>query len=169
MSLRKMFKFEFDPGAGFVVAMLCITAAFAACEMATTPHILVDEQLEALPECPERVCPEVTCPPAALATAPPSVGGALPEMGSGAIAAAAGNSQPVDLNHAGPAELARLPGVGPGTAQRIIDYRGKRPFRRTRDVMRVRGIGRGKYLKIKPFVRVTPRERPVRHQATGPR
>ncbi len=153
MSLRNMFRFEFDPGAGYVVAMLCVTAAFAACEMASAPHILVDEELAPLADCPECICPVLECP-----SPPPMASGA--DRASPPPAVPSGPSQLVDLNHASPVELTGLPGVGPGTAARIIEYRSRRPFKKTRDVMRIRGIGRRKYAKIKQFVTVGPRGGP---------
>lgn len=146
MSLRKMFSLEFDPGAGYVVAMLCLTAGFAACEMATAPHILVDEELAPLPECPECVCPVVTCP-----DAPPA------SRVRPAPAAPAVPAELIDLNYASPTQLTTLPGVGPATANRIIEHRARRPFKSTRDLMRVRGIGRKTYKKLQPLIRVTPR------------
>ncbi|HEX6135234.1 MAG TPA: helix-hairpin-helix domain-containing protein [Longimicrobiales bacterium] len=47
----------------------------------------------------------------------------------------------VDPNTAGPAELERLPGIGPSLAARIIEERARAPFRSVEDLKRVRGIG----------------------------
>ncbi len=48
----------------------------------------------------------------------------------------------VDINTATQVELESLPKVGPVTAKRIIAYRQRRPFKRVRDLRRVKGIGR---------------------------
>ena len=61
----------------------------------------------------------------------------------------------VDINRATAAELDTLPGVGPRTAQRIIEYREKNGgFRRLEDLMNVRGIGERTFLRLKPLVTV---------------
>jgi len=60
----------------------------------------------------------------------------------------------VDLNNATQAELESLPGIGPTRAKAIIDYRGGRPFRRVEDVMEVPGIGPGTFERIKDKITV---------------
>jgi competence protein ComEA len=45
----------------------------------------------------------------------------------------------VDLNHAAPAELEALPGIGPATAARIVHSRDQRPFARV-DELQTRGL-----------------------------
>jgi len=61
----------------------------------------------------------------------------------------------VNINTAGPAELQRLPGVGPSTAQKIIDHRATNgPFRAPEELMDVKGIGPKKFEKMRPFVRI---------------
>ena len=47
----------------------------------------------------------------------------------------------IDPNTADPAELDRLPGIGPALADRIVEERAREPFRTVRDLQRVRGIG----------------------------
>lgn len=59
----------------------------------------------------------------------------------------------VNINSADLTELQRLPGVGPSTAQKILDYRmqiGR--FSLPDQLMDVKGIGPKKYEKMRPFV-----------------
>ncbi|MBN2341772.1 MAG: helix-hairpin-helix domain-containing protein [Deltaproteobacteria bacterium] len=62
------------------------------------------------------------------------------------------DSPMVNVNSASEAELAFLPGVGPSTAKRIVAYRAKQPFQQEQHLMRVKGIGRKTFLKLKPFI-----------------
>ncbi len=60
---------------------------------------------------------------------------------------------PVNINTATVAQLEALPGVGPKTAQRIIDYRQKNgSFKKIEELMNVKGIGEKGFLKLKPHV-----------------
>lgn len=67
----------------------------------------------------------------------------------------------VDINRAGPAELDTLPGVGPRTAESIIEYREENgSFTRLEELMNVRGIGERTFLRLRPLVTVgAPDER----------
>ncbi len=50
----------------------------------------------------------------------------------------------VNINEATRAQLMKLSGVGPGTADRIISYRQAHgPFRRAQDLEKVEGVGKG--------------------------
>jgi len=96
--------------------------------------------------------------------APPDVaGGGAGDVGGGwaAGAAAGGESgapaDPIDLNAAGLAVLDSLPGIGPATARAILEERARRGgFRSTRDLLRVPGIGEGRFSRLKDHVRVGP-------------
>ncbi len=61
----------------------------------------------------------------------------------------------ININTAGTAELATLPGIGPATAQKIIDQRKKQGgFKDIREIMNVSGIGEKKYSDIKDRITV---------------
>ena len=83
----------------------------------------------------------------------------VPRVGeSVAVASAASSSAPVgplDLNTATLEQLDALPGIGPTTAQAIIDERDRRGgFRSVDDLLDVRGIGPAKLEAIRDLVRV---------------
>ena len=60
---------------------------------------------------------------------------------------------PVNINIAAKDELMRLPSVGESTAVRILDYRREYgPFKKSEDLMNVRGIGQKKFEQIAPFI-----------------
>jgi competence ComEA-like helix-hairpin-helix protein len=64
-------------------------------------------------------------------------------------------AKPIDLNTASSELLQRLPGVGPVTAQRILDYRRKSgPFQSVDDLLAVRGISTKRLDKIRQYVMV---------------
>jgi len=91
----------------------------------------------------EAAAPQPVAPVPAKAAAAP-----LPETS----AAEAGDSGALlDLNTATLAELDTLPGVGPATAQRIIDGR---PYGSIEDLMRVKGIGQATFDKLKERITV---------------
>jgi len=61
----------------------------------------------------------------------------------------------VNINTATSEELQTLPGIGPKTAEKIIQYRqANGPFTRIEDVMKVKGIAQGKFAKIKDKITV---------------
>ncbi len=76
----------------------------------------------------------------------------VPSRDEPAEASAAGRSPggKININTADAAALDTLPGVGPGTAQKIIDYRKtKGPFSSLEDLKKVPGIGENKYQNLK--------------------
>jgi len=61
----------------------------------------------------------------------------------------------LDLNRATPADLARLPGIGPALAQRIVDTRERQGrFASPDELRRVPGIGQKKLEAIRGLVTV---------------
>lgn len=61
----------------------------------------------------------------------------------------------VNINTAGAEELQRLPGVGPATAAKIMEYRSQiGRFRSAGQLMDVKGIGPKKLEKMRPFVKL---------------
>ncbi|MBI2842851.1 MAG: helix-hairpin-helix domain-containing protein [Armatimonadetes bacterium] len=68
-------------------------------------------------------------------------------------ARAAISGRTVNINTAGPEELDTLPGVGPVTAQKIIDYRNQiGGFTSIDQLIDVKGIGPKKFEQMRPFV-----------------
>lgn len=83
-------------------------------------------------------------------------GGEGTRMGSaGSDFTGATPAEPIDLNTADLAALDSLPGIGPATARAILEERARRGgFRSTRDLLRVPGIGEGRFARLKDRVRV---------------
>lgn len=86
------------------------------------------------------------------AGAAPSAPGASGPPGSSGQAGPA-SAGLVDLNTATVEELDALPGIGPATAQKIVDDReANGPFATPEDLMRVSGIGAAKFEALKDLV-----------------
>ena len=86
----------------------------------------------------------------------PAPAGASPVQQKPSEAKAA-PAQAVNINTAPAEQLESLPGVGPKTAARIVEYRQKNGgFKKVEELMNVRGIGEKAFLKIKNQLTVTP-------------
>ena len=60
----------------------------------------------------------------------------------------------VNINTATATELAYLPGIGQSKAEAIIKYRSNRQFKKVEDLVRVKGIGRKTFKKIRSHLAV---------------
>jgi competence protein ComEA len=84
--------------------------------------------------------------------------GAAGEVAAGAGAvgpAGAATAGPVSLNTATPEQLDELEGVGPATAQKILDWRKQHGgFRSVDDLKQITGIGPKKFAALKDKVRM---------------
>ncbi len=64
-------------------------------------------------------------------------------------------SFPICINSATAEELVLLPGIGEVTAKRILEYRSKNNnFKSKDEIMRVKGIGKVKFEKIKDKISI---------------
>ncbi len=61
----------------------------------------------------------------------------------------------VDLNAADRPALEALPGIGPRTAELIIEYRNETGgFKKVEELMNIRGIGERTFLRLRELVRI---------------
>jgi competence protein ComEA len=115
--------------------------------------------------------PAASAEPASAASARPPApcvpaGSAAPgsEGAPGAASASSGGVLPdgrVVLNLATVEDLQRLPGVGQRRAEAILELRARlKKFRRTTDLLRVRGIGAKSLKRLEPLLVVDPPEPP---------
>lgn len=71
---------------------------------------------------------------------------------SGPAAAAPALEGKININTASEVELDLLPGIGPSIAKKVVDYRRQHPFDDPLHLMRIKGIGRKTFNKLKPFL-----------------
>jgi competence protein ComEA len=65
------------------------------------------------------------------------------------------SSELININTASQSELETLPGIGPTTAQKIMDYRDANgPFVSIEDIVNVSGIGPATFERIKDLITV---------------
>lgn len=60
----------------------------------------------------------------------------------------------ININTASASELAQISGIGPKTAQSIIDYRQARKFTAVEDLIQIKGIGDKTLAKLRDQVTV---------------
>lgn len=106
----------------------------------------------------KRLHPPLPTPEALALLLPP--GDPRPALYAAGLAArrerelAAGSPAPIDPNVADRAGWDRLPGIGPRTAEAILEHRASRgPFRTPEELLDVRGIGPVTLEKIRPWLR----------------
>ena len=79
-------------------------------------------------------------------------------LGPGVVAE--GKVAPVDVNTASIDKLIEVPGIGPATAKRIVEFRQKNgPFKRVDDLLKIRGIGEKSLEKLRPYLKVDAKRR----------
>jgi len=65
------------------------------------------------------------------------------------------NSNTININKASQTELETLPGIGPSTATKIINYRNKNGnFKKIDDIKNVPGIGEAKFNSLKDYITI---------------
>ncbi|MEE0943962.1 MAG: ComEA family DNA-binding protein [Clostridia bacterium] len=60
----------------------------------------------------------------------------------------------VNINYASIEDLDKLKGIGPTIAERIVEYRQKKPFLSINEIMNVKGIGKNKFEDIKDYITI---------------
>ena len=143
------------PGVYVLLATARIIDALQAAGGTTSDADLVVVNLAApLVDAAQVFIPRIGSTP--RATLPrPHAGINLPASGSSVGNAAVAADGVIDLNSASLSDLDSLPGVGPSTAQAIIDYRiANGPYATVDDLLNVRGIGPSKLATMRARVRV---------------
>ncbi len=60
----------------------------------------------------------------------------------------------ININTATAEQLELLPGIGPAMAKKIVDYRAAKPFGEPLQIVRIKGIGRKTFDRLKPMITV---------------
>src|SRR5687767_394834 len=61
----------------------------------------------------------------------------------------------VNVNTASPDQLQLLPGIGPAKVRNIVAYRNKHPFRTIEELVRIKGIGRKMFRRLRLHLAVS--------------
>lgn len=72
-------------------------------------------------------------------------------------AASSIQTKKININTADLFELTSIPSVGEKTAQKIIDYRERKKFKKIEDIMNIDGIGENKFKNMKDYISVSGR------------
>jgi len=87
----------------------------------------------------------------------PYIEGASPVIATPGETVVAASTELININTASQAQLDTLPGIGPTTAQKIIEYREQNgAFLNIEDIINVSGIGPVTYQRIKDLITVGP-------------
>ena len=88
-------------------------------------------------------------------------------LGSAAFAKKKPPAHPINLNTANATDLQQVPGIGPSTAQKILDTRKSYgAFKSVDDLLAIKGIGPKKLEKMRKYLTVA--KPPARKQPNSP-
>ena len=88
-------------------------------------------------------------------------------LGSAAFAKKKPPAHPINLNTANVTDLQQVPGIGPSTAQKILDTRKSYgAFKSVDDLLAIKGIGPKKLEKMRKYLTVA--KPPARKQSNSP-